>query len=108
MTEVVFDEVKASLMTDFPALQDCIIPLFKRVTRMRNAQVVGKQFEGSGAGMSRPALSEAVTENGFVYASFVKPGKHSVFVYDPVSDKFYQKVIVVQNQRTEYELLESP
>ena len=47
--------------------------------------------------MSRPDLSKAVKDNGFVYAGFVKPGKHSVFVYEPVIDKFYQKVIVVQS-----------
>ena len=45
--------------------------------------------------MSRPALSRAVKEDGFVYTAFVKPGKHSVFIYEPVLDKFYHKVIVV-------------
>jgi hypothetical protein len=36
----------------------------------------------------------------------VKPGKHSIYVYEPVSDKFYQKIIVVQSQKPHYTTIE--
>jgi hypothetical protein len=31
-----------------------------------------------------------------VYTTNVLPGKHSVFVFDPVEDKYYYKVIIVE------------
>lgn len=33
--------------------------------------------------------------NNYAYSMFVPPGKHSIFVYDPISENFYLKVIVV-------------
>ena len=31
-----------------------------------------------------------------VYTTNVLPGKHSVFVYDPIAQKYYYKVIIVE------------
>ena len=42
LSQVIFDEVRSDLATDFPALLDSVIPVFKRLVKMRNAQLVGK------------------------------------------------------------------
>ncbi len=33
--------------------------------------------------------------SSFIFSNFCKPGKHSIFVYDPLSDKLYNKIIIV-------------
>jgi len=35
-----------------------------------------------------------------VYARYVKPGKHSIFVYDPQGDRLFMKIVVVEEPRT--------
>ena len=34
-------------------------------------------------------------ESAYIYAQFVAPGKHSIYIYDPDSDEFYKKVVAV-------------
>ena len=35
-----------------------------------------------------------------VFTTNVLPGKHSVFVYDPVEDKYYYKIIIAEMKNT--------
>ena len=35
-----------------------------------------------------------------VYARYVRPGKHSIFVYDPQGDRLFMKIVVVEEPRT--------
>jgi hypothetical protein len=30
-----------------------------------------------------------------MYAQFVAPGKHSIYIYDPDSDEFYKKIVAI-------------
>jgi hypothetical protein len=37
----------------------------------------------------------------FVYAAYLKPGKHQIIVYDKSKDKFWAKNIVVEMRKSE-------
>ena len=39
-------------------------------------------------------------ESKSVYTTYVLPGKHSVFVYDPAENKYYYKIIIVEMKNT--------
>jgi hypothetical protein len=37
----------------------------------------------------------------FVFAGFVRPGRHVIIIYDPETKEFYQKDIVVEVRKSE-------
>ena len=45
-------------------------------------------------------LRHKIMKSKSVYTTNVLPGKHSVFVYDPVEDKYYSKIIIVEMKNT--------
>jgi hypothetical protein len=42
LEETLFDEVKVELAYDFPFTMQTIIPVFKQMLKVNNAQVIGK------------------------------------------------------------------
>ena len=45
-------------------------------------------------------MSDADTLTAQVYARYVRPGKHSIFVYDPERDQLFMKIVVVEELRS--------
>ena len=43
-----------------------------------------------------------LVENLYVYAAYVRPGKHSVFIYNPEDDGLYRKTIAVDVKQDGY------
>ena len=39
-------------------------------------------------------------DNIYIYSGFISPGRHSVVIYNPLSDKFYLKNIIVQHRKS--------
>lgn len=39
---------------------------------------------------------EALQEDTFVYAGFLKPGRHAVYMYDPETQQFYKKDLIAE------------
>lgn len=89
LVETLFDEVKTDLATDFNGLMQLIIPVFKQLMRVKNAQIVGKSLNDMDIAINKALISQTIKDNCFIYAAFVKPGKHSIFIYEPVLNKFY-------------------
>ena len=46
-------------------------------------------------------LAEDVDDKVFVFAGFVKPGKHVIVIYDPPTDNLYFKHIIVEVRKQE-------
>jgi len=44
---------------------------------------------------------EALQEDTFVFAGFVKPGRHVVYMYDPESKEFFQKDLIAEFRTSE-------
>ena len=87
--ETIFKDEYLDIKNDFKSFLGTVQPLIESVIAAHSAHVVGavpetfKSFSG---------------DRLFIYAAYVMPGKHSIFVYDPRDDSFYKKVVAVDVQ----------
>jgi len=83
----IFKDDYLDIDNDFKSFLGTVQPLIESVIAAHSAHVVG-------------ALPETFksTNRMFIYAAYVMPGKHSIFVYDPQADSFYKKVVAVDVQ----------
>jgi hypothetical protein len=84
LTDHVFDFQNYTFKSDFKNINKRINQVIDSVAELQGAYVVG----------SLPSGNKQLTST-FMYASLVKPGKHSLFIYDPTTDRIYQKIIAL-------------
>ena len=53
--------------------------------------------------INHPPLS-GVSEQTFIYAGFVKPGRQMLFIYDPKTKEFYYRDFVVEFRKSDIKL----
>ena len=90
-----------------------VFPSLKTLIGTQNVQLIGLESlelisnrKVDGEKVDRQALRkkmrviEKQMKKTFIWAGFVSPGKHSIFLYDYLEDKFYVKIIVVNAEST--------
>ena len=95
LTEVLFDDVNYSLSKEFKTVYSLIYPMVNQIAMLQEAHVVGNLPFDNEAQKS-PDFST------FVYTALVPPGKHSIMIYDPTSDRFFEKILMVDIQDKPY------
>lgn len=89
MLETIFKDDYLDIKNEFKSFLGTVQPLIESVIAAHSAHVVGavpetfKSFSG---------------DRLFIYAAYVTPGKHSIFVYNPGDNSFYKKVVAVDVQ----------
>ena len=94
LVDHVFDDQNERLKEDFKSLCQQVYPVLNAVAELQGAHVVGPL-------PTDPALYPSATDpDTFLYAGFVQPGKHSVFIYDPESGEIHRRIIAVDVQES--------
>jgi len=93
--ETIFNDEYLDIKNDFKSFLGTVQPLIESVIAAHSAHVVGAHPET----FSNSNNDKSFSGDGlFIYAAYVKPGKHSIFVYNPRDDSFYKKVVAVDVQ----------
>lgn len=87
--ETIFNDEYFDIKNDFKSFLGTVQPLIESVIAAHSAHVVGAISE---------TFKSLSSDELFIYAAYVMPGKHSIFVYNPRDDSFYQKVVAVDVQ----------
>ena len=82
----VFDESNYELKRHFKTLHKQTFNILTGTVKLHSAQVIGSEIVNN----------LAYLQNTYCYSCFCKPGKHSIFVYDPVSELMYKKIIALE------------
>jgi len=88
----IMDEVNNVFKTTFKGVCRSVLPAVETWLTLKNAQVIGCDISD--------IRSETDTLTAQVYARYVRPGKHSIFVYDPERDQLFMKIVVVEELRS--------
>jgi hypothetical protein len=92
--ETIFKDEYLDINNDFKSFLGTVQPLIESVIAAHSAHVVGAVPDPD-----KPETFKSFSSGRlFIYAAYVMPGKHSIFVYDPRDDSFYKKVVAVDVQ----------
>ena len=94
MIEMLFNEKEFDLKNDFKNFSNSVNPFLHAMTGAHNAHIVG-----SLPADERQKDSIKLVEHLYVYSTYVRPGKHSVFIYNPEDGSLYRKIIAVDVQK---------
>ena len=89
MLETIFNDEYLDVDNDFKSFLGTVQPLIESVIAAHSAHTVGAVPE---------TFKSCAGDRLFIYAAYVMPGKHSIFVYNPRDGSFYQKVVAVDVQ----------
>ena len=98
MINMLFNEQEFDLKTDFKNFSNSVNAFLHAMTGAHNAHIIGTLPLEDQA--SKDSTKSA--ENLFVYAAYVRPGKHSVFIYNPVDGGLYRKTVAVDVKKDGY------
>ena len=91
--ETIFKDEYLDINNDFKSFLGTVQPLIESVIAAHSAHVVGSAPDNDAE-----TFKSFSGDRLFIYAAYVMPGKHSIFVYDPRDDSFYKKVVAVDVQ----------
>ena len=91
MINMLFNEKEFDLKNDFKNFSNSVNAFLHAMTGAHNAHIVGTLPSEDRSTKD----SIKLVEDLYVYAAYVRPGKHSVFVFNPQDDQLYRKTIAV-------------